>query len=87
MTNPQISPVEKVLDLMASVFHLPVSELSLESTPDNTPQWDSLSHLTLITKLEEHYRISISHEDAVQLLSVADIDKYLNTKSIKFSDD
>lgn len=87
MTNPQISPVAKVIALMASVFHLPVSELSLESTPDNTPQWDSLSHLTLISELEERYSISISHEDAVQLLSVADIAKYLNTKSIDFLDD
>ena len=87
MRNTEGSSLEAVRLLLASVFLIPVSSLSLGSTPDNTPQWDSLSHLTLIMELEQHYKISIPHEDAVNLLSVVAIHKYLDEKKLEFSNE
>ena len=87
MRNTGGSSLDDVRALLASVFIIPVSSLSLDSTPDNTPQWDSLSHLTLITELEQHYTISIPHEDAVNLLSVVEIQQYHEGKKLEFSNE
>jgi long-chain acyl-CoA synthetase len=66
------TPVDDIFAIAAECFNVPVEKLSLESTPYNTEGWDSLAHLTFITRLEEHCGVSMLAEDIVQLTTLAD---------------
>jgi acyl carrier protein len=70
---------EKLKRILMSVFRL-----NLESVPDDIaygqcPQWDSLSHLTLILTLEEEFGISIPDEEVQHLISFSLIKEWLES--------
>jgi acyl carrier protein len=67
----------EVRTLLAATFGISVSDIPTYATPDNTPGWDSLSHLRIIEELERRYSISIPHSDAITLLGDAEIASYL----------
>jgi len=69
--------------LMAGIFSISLSDMPSEATPDNTRGWDSLAHLQLIEALERRYDLSISHAEAVTLLSDADISVFIAKKASK----
>lgn len=73
--------------LMARVFDISVDDLPADATPDNTRGWDSLSHLALIAELEKRTGLSISHEEAVELLGDAEIAAYLASKDVEITVD
>lgn len=53
----------RIMDTMAAVFAMPVSDLSDISSVDNIASWDSLKHMNLILALEEEFNITIPDED------------------------
>jgi acyl carrier protein len=70
---------EKLKRIFKSVFRL-----NLESVPDDIaygqcPQWDSLSHLTLILTLEEEFGLTIPDEEVQHLISLSLIREWLET--------
>jgi acyl carrier protein len=56
--------------LIAKVFGLPPSQVTDATSNQDTPEWDSLGHVTLIMELEGHYGVSFSTEEALALTSV-----------------
>ncbi len=70
---------EKLRKILKSVLRL-----NLETVPDDIaygqyPQWDSLSHLTLILTLEEEFGITIPDEDVQHLISLSLIKEWLES--------
>lgn len=59
-----------------------LSEVPPDASVSTLPQWDSLAHVTLILALEEQFGVSFSPEDAIAMLSVAEIERVLATKSV-----
>jgi acyl carrier protein len=45
----------RVFDIVARTFRVPRGTISLESTPDTIPSWDSLQQVHLILALEEEF--------------------------------
>lgn len=45
----------RVLDIVARTFRVPRRTVSLESSPDTIPTWDSLQQVHLILALEEEF--------------------------------
>ncbi len=56
----------------ADCFRVPVETLSPGSTPYNTEGWDSLAHLSFISRLEERFEIALSAMEVIELSSMAD---------------
>lgn len=70
---------EKLKKILNSVLRL-----NLESVPDDIaygdcPQWDSLSHLTLILTLEEEFGVTIPDEEVQSLISLTLIKEWLES--------
>jgi long-chain acyl-CoA synthetase len=63
---------ETVFTIAARCFNVPVETLSEESTPFNTPGWDSLAHITFIETLEEVYDMTVSPEEIAGLMCLGD---------------
>jgi acyl carrier protein len=62
--------------IFADLFDKEPESFAAESSPDSLPEWDSLSHVTLIGALEEAFEISIPFEDQIDMLTfelVADV--------------
>ena len=54
--------MEKLIELMADVLNLDKESISLETTRENIPAWDSLNHIRLVAEVEEQLNIKIPFE-------------------------
>jgi len=66
-----------VEEVVARVFNLDVSEVTDQSSKDTLEKWDSMGHLSLITGLEEEFKVSFAIADAMEMTSVQHIKKIL----------
>lgn len=44
----------KVIEIVAKALQLDAELISIESSSDNTLEWDSLAHLTILLELDRH---------------------------------
>lgn len=62
--------IEKRISLlMSTVFEIPESEISVNSSIDTIDSWDSIRHLNLILALEEEFGIVIPDEEVGNLVN------------------
>jgi acyl carrier protein len=66
-----------VEEVIARVFKIDSRTLVDGSGRDSIEQWDSMGHLQLITELEQHFGISISIGDAMEMVSVGKVKEVL----------
>ncbi len=69
---------QKVIDLVKRVF--PGYEISLDSSSDTIPDWDSIHQLNIAFEIESEFGISLEPEEMGLLNSVNNIIKLLTTK-------
>ena len=74
---------DKLYRILSQVFGIPASQLNEEGSPDTIPNWDSLSHLNMIVALEAEFGISLTPEQAMEMLSVKLVRMTLNDLGIK----
>lgn len=63
--------------LVASVSGITFSELSIDSSSDLVPEWDSLSHMEIISALEARIGVRLSREQMVEISSITGIARVL----------
>ena len=64
---------EKIRAVFEALFDLNGIPFTHELSMEDVEAWDSLSHLELVTKLEEAFGIRFSPEAIVELTSIAKI--------------
>ena len=67
----------KIEAVVARVFNLDPSEVTDQTSKDTLAEWDSMGHLSLITGLEEEFKVSLAIADAMEMTSVQHIKKIL----------
>jgi acyl carrier protein len=63
--------------VVARTFNLDPSEVTDQSSMETMAQWDSMGHLSLITGLEEEFKVSLAIADAMEMTSVQHIKRIL----------
>tara|TARA_B100001964_G_C13967639_1_gene480474 strand:- start:512 stop:745 length:234 start_codon:yes stop_codon:yes gene_type:complete len=63
---------------------LNVKEISEDTKYNEIPEWDSIGHMTLMSALEEKFKISIDTDDIVDFSSVKVGYKILDKYGVKF---
>lgn len=66
-----------VEEVVARVFSLDPSEVTDQSSKETIAEWDSMGHLSLVTGLEEEFKVSLAIADAMEMTSVQHIKKIL----------
>lgn len=66
-----------VEEVVARIFSLDPSEVTDRSSRETIEEWDSMGHLSLITGLEEEFKVSIAIADAMEMTSVQHIKRIL----------
>ena len=66
-------------DLIDYISHqLNVPSINIDSTQENTPEWDSINHMTLISNLSQKFSFQLDAEIIYKLRSVKEIISFLN---------
>ena len=75
----------RIREIAADVFGIPVSELPEDASAETVPGWDSLHHLELMLAIEMEFGISISSEAMPGLLSLEAIEEELREQGVAAS--
>lgn len=67
--------------VVSETFKLPADEVTDELSPDTLDDWDSLSHLRLVTALEEAFAIKFENSEIMDMASVGAIREMLVKKT------
>jgi acyl carrier protein len=64
---------QRVVDIVARTFRVPRSTVTLESSPDTIPTWDSLQQVHLILALEEEFGVQFEVDQIALMRGVGPI--------------
>lgn len=62
------------------MFHVKEREIPENISKDNTPEWDSLNHLLLLTEVEKQFKFKFTASETVKIKSLKDIETVLKEK-------
>jgi acyl carrier protein len=75
--------LSKVREAFKASFDIDPQLVSMETTADDVPGWDSVGHLSLGANLEEAFEISLDVDDLMEMESVRKIVLIITTKLSK----
>lgn len=68
--------------LFADILNVDPAAVSDETSPENTPEWDSLNNMILLAGIEETYEVELSTEEITSMKSVGRVRAILEARSI-----
>jgi len=74
---------QELFQIVAGVFNVKARRLSLATVAEDIPSWDSMNILVLVVALEEHFKVNIAPEEALQMKSMAAILQLLESKGVQ----
>jgi len=70
-------------NILSEVFVFPTSSIVDSLTLKDIPSWDSLTHMMLIVRLEEVYRIQFTGDEIADIQSVGDVKTTLRAHGVQ----
>jgi acyl carrier protein len=72
----------RVAKVFSDVLGIMPEQVTDETSPDNTPQWDSMAAMTLVVAIEDEFDVRLSTAEIISMRNVAIVRKVLATKGI-----
>lgn len=79
MTREEI--LASLTDIMKDTFDEQDLSISLETSAEDIDEWDSLSHIELISNIESHYGIRFALGELQDLKNIGDMIELIQSKS------
>jgi acyl carrier protein len=73
---------DRIERVFSEVLETPVEKINDSTSPDNTPEWDSLQAMNLVVALEEAFEIKLSTREIISMRTVGMVRKVLRSKGI-----
>ena len=73
----------RLYKVLSQALGVPAEQIAEDSSPDTLSNWDSMSHINLIVALEAEFGISLTPEQAMEMLSVKLIRMILQEAGVK----
>ncbi len=70
----------KLQDILKDSFNITKSETNEDVKLMNFDEWDSMSHMFFITRLEEEYDIELTGDEIADMQTIGDIKKIIISK-------
>ncbi len=70
----------KLLNILADAISVEAASLTDESSPDNTPEWDSFAHMSMIAAIEQEFRISLTLDEVIAMQTLPKIVEVVSKK-------
>lgn len=71
---------DKIKEIVASVCKVNQSEISMNTSIGDFPEWDSLGHINIITDVSKEFGIEVEPEDLMEIENVGDIVQLVTRK-------
>ncbi|HTU24594.1 MAG TPA: acyl carrier protein [Pirellulales bacterium] len=68
--------------VVAEVFGLPVEQVTLATSHETLPDWDSLNVLNVLMAVESEFGVTVAPEEAAEFVSVERIVAVLRSKNV-----
>jgi acyl carrier protein len=74
---------DRLLDAFSQGLRLPVDQLNDETSPSNTPEWDSLAAMEMVTTLEDVFDVRLKTSEIMRMRSIGLARKVLRGKGVE----
>ena len=75
-TSPAVARV------FSEVLGVPQESITDETSPENTPEWDSVQAMNLVSALEEAFGIRLSTKEIISMKTVGTVRTVLKNKGV-----
>jgi acyl carrier protein len=72
----------RVAKVFSEVLGVAADTITDDTSPDNTPQWDSMAAMNLVVAIEDEFDVRLSTAEIVSMRTVAIVKKVLASKGI-----
>jgi acyl carrier protein len=72
--------MDRLIRVFSEVLDVPAARLSDQSSPANTPEWDSLATVNLTLAIEEEFQVKLSTKEILGMSSIGLARKTLSQK-------
>jgi len=76
-----MSCLNELQKVIAVFFSTTADLINTSTTAHDIHDWDSFSHMELMSKIEEHFELKIPFTDIMEFNCVGDIVTYLDSKT------
>ncbi len=73
---------DRLIEVFAEGLQLDAAQLSEETSPQNTSQWDSLAAMTMVTLIEDSFQVRLSTREIMKMNSIAAARAVLTSKGV-----
>jgi len=73
---------DRLIEVFAEGLKMGPGELSEQTCPENTPEWDSLAAMTLVMLLEDSFEVRLSTREIMKMNSIAAARAVLQAKGV-----
>ena len=73
---------DRVANVFADVLGISAEGITDETSPENTPQWDSMAAMTLAVAIEDEFDLRLSTAEITSMRNVGIVRKVLKTKGV-----
>ena len=73
---------DKLAQTFAIVLKLDAASMNDESSPENTPSWDSLSAVRLVAAIEETFNVELTTTEILRMRSIGMARDVLRRKGV-----
>ena len=72
----------RVAKVFSEVLGVSPDSINDNTSPDNTPQWDSMAAMNLVVAIEDEFDVRLSTAEIVSMRNVAIVKKVLTSKGV-----
>ena len=73
---------DELKQILSDTLGVAEKRITEESSVENMENWDSLAHLNIVMSLEQHFGISISPMEAVEMTNLKSMRQVLRNREI-----
>jgi len=74
----------KLFEIVARVFNIPINEINYESNPENIENWDSFTGYVLLDEIETNFNVTFTMDELLEIKKIDDFKNILKKKGINF---
>ncbi len=72
--------MSKLTKIFSAVLDIDEAKISPELSPENTPSWDSLNAIVLVSEIEKAFDIRFEYDEVMSVKNFADVLKLTGSK-------
>ena len=72
--------MSRLSNIFSSVLGIDETEIGPELSPDNTPSWDSLNAIVLVSEIEKAFNVHFDYDEVMAVRNFADAVKLVTEK-------